>query len=182
MKCLTTIMTAAALLYASSQAQALLIVSNFTLTYDAADGSLTIDPLGQPLYTYSIKTLGTLGGDDGFIESNHIPLPDGPGIFGTPVSTSTDDELSQSDFDQWTDLGPFNLGNVLPAGLTEAQLNSILDTAPQNTFYIDSLGSSGQNQQNSHMNAFNVVFVPEPGSLVLIAVGGAMLAQRRRKR
>lgn len=181
MKSLTTVMTAAALLSISAQAQALLIVSNYTLTYDAADGSLTIDPLGQPLYTYSIKTLGSLGGDDGFIEANHIPLPDDPGVFGTAVSTSTDDELSQSDFDQWTGLSPFNLGNVLPAGLTEAQFNSILDTSPQNTFYIDSLGS-GQNQQNSYMSAFNVVFVPEPSSLVIIGLGAAMLAQRRRKR
>eukprot|EP00752_Nemacystus_decipiens_P015059 g13415.t1 len=125
-------------LLAATSAQANTTPS-YTLTYDAADGSLTIDPLGEPLLTYSIKTLGAMGGDDGFIEGNHLLLPDAPGALGGPVNSSTDDELSQSDFDSWTGLGPFSLGNVLPVGLTQSQFDSILDSSTQNTFYVDAL-------------------------------------------
>lgn len=179
MKCLTTLAFAAALLFTTASTQALLIVPNYTLTYDPADGSLTIDPLGDPLFTYSVKTLTAPGGDDGFIEGNHVLLPDAPGGLTSPANTSTDDELSQSDFDGWTGLGPFSLGNVLPSGLTESQLNSLLDTSTQNTFYVDALGALND---PGTFKSFDVVFVPEPGSFVIFSIGAALLAQRRRKR
>ena len=152
----------------------------YTLTYNAADGSLSIDTLGNPLFTYSVKSTGVLGGDDGFIETNHTLLPDAPGGSNTPANTSTDDELSQSDSDGWLSQPPFSLGNVLPSGLDETQFLNELDTSIQNTFYVDEFGSLNDPQT---FKAFEIVYnVPEPSSILLLGVGAVLLAQRRRKR
>lgn len=62
----------------------------YTLTYNAADGSLTIDALENPLYTYSVKSTGVFHGEDGSIEANHTLLPDAPGGLNTPANTLTD--------------------------------------------------------------------------------------------
>lgn len=167
----------------ATSTQALVIIPpQYTLTYNATDGSLVIDTFDGSLFTYSVKSLGLPGGDDGFIEANHVPmlLPDAPGVEGAPANTSSDDELSQSDFDGWSNLGQIDLGEVLPAGLDESQLNSILDSSIQNTFYVDQLGSSGQPES---FNSFDIIYnVPEPGSIILLGIGAAMLAQRRRAR
>lgn len=160
---------------AGTQAQ---LALSYTLTYNAADGSLTVDTLGGPLYTYSVKTTGTLGGNDGFIEANHILLPNAPGAF-SPTNTSTDDELSQSDFDGWQSLSPFSIGNVLPAGLDQTQFNAILDSSIQNTFYVDAPGTLNNPET---FKSFEIVYnVPEPSSIVLLGLGAALLSQRRRR-
>ena len=159
---------------------ALAVISpQYTLTYNAADGSLTVDTFGGPLFTYSVKSSGVFGGDDGFIEANHILLPNAPGGLSSPANTSTDDELSQSDFDGWQGLSPFSLGNVLPAGLDSSQFNSALDASVQNTFYVDQLGTINNPQV---FNSFEIIYnVPEPSSIVLLGIGTALLAQRRRR-
>lgn len=151
----------------------------YTLTYNAADGSLTIDTLGNPLFTYSVKSTGAFGGDDGFIEANHDLLPDAPGGASSAVGTSTDDELSQSDFDGWQGLPPYNLGDVLPVGLDESEFNAVLDSSIQNTFYVDQLGTLNNPQT---FKSFEIIYnVPEPSSIVLLGIGTALLAQRRRR-
>jgi len=169
--------TLAALLLATS-AQALTILPNYTLSYDPADGSLTINSFGGPLYTYSVKTTGELAVDDGFLEGNHLLLPDAPGGLTSPANTTSDDELSQSDFDGWTGLSPFSLGPVLPAGLNESEFNALIDLSTQNTFYVDELGTLGNPKT---FKPFDIVFVPEPTSFVLLGIGGALLLQRRRR-
>ena len=182
MKYHTTLALALTLLLAAMNTQAEVVVPTYNLLYDAADGSLAIDPLGNPLFSYSIKTTGAPGGDDGFIEGNHLLLPDALGSLTSPANTSTDDELSQSDFDGWVGLFPYNLGNVLPSGLNETQLNSILDTSAQNTFYVRALGTGFAEEERGFKNSFNIVFVPEPGSIVIFGLGTVLLAQRRRDR
>lgn len=181
MKSWTTLALATATLLATTSAQAEIIVipPQYTLTYNAADGSLVIDTFDGSLFTYSIKSTGDLGGDDGFIELNHILLSDSVGIEGPPANTSLDDELSQSDFDGWSNLGQFDLGEVLPAGLNQLQFNATLDSSIQNTFYVDQLGTNGQPES---FNSFDIVYnVPEPGSIIIFGIGTAMLAQRRRR-
>lgn len=148
----------------------------YTLTYDAADGSLTIDTFGDPLYNYIIDGTGVFANNDGFLESNHRLIPDAPGPENNSF-TSSDDELSQSDFNGWFGLGPQDLGNVLPAGLTEGEFNALID--PAETKYVRALGTLGN---PDFFYNFEIVYnVPEPGSIVLLGLGAALLAQRRRR-
>ncbi|MEO0475531.1 MAG: PEP-CTERM sorting domain-containing protein [Planctomycetota bacterium] len=171
------LLVACALLSFGMQAQP---VTPYTLTYNAADGTLVIDTLGNPLYTYSVKSSGAFGGNDGFFEANHALLPDAPGGTNTPANTSTDDELSQSDSDGWLNQPPFSLGSVLSAGLNEAQFLNELDTSIQNTFYVDELGTLNNPQT---FKAFDIVYnVPEPSSMLLLGLGGVLLVQQRRTR
>ena len=166
---------AMAILFCATGAQA----QPYTLSYNAADGSLTIDTLGNPLFTYSVKSSGAFGGDDGFIEANHVLLPDAPGGASGPLNTSTDDELSQSDFDGWQGLAPFSLGNVLPTGLDQTEFDAALDASIQNTFYVDQLGTLNNPQT---FKSFDIIYnVPEPSSIVLLGLGTALLVQRRRR-
>ena len=178
------VVIAALLATASAQAQT---VPQYLLTYNAADGSLTIDTFGNPLYNYVIDGTGELGTDDGFIEANHILIPDAPGPELSSF-TSTDDELSQSDFNGWFGLGPQNLGDVLPAGLSESQFRQLINplllptTAfpVEGTFYVRELGTLGD---PDFFYPFDIVYnVPEPSSIVIFGIGAAMLAQRRRRR
>lgn len=172
---------ATALLLAATSASALVVPPpQYTLTYNAADGSLVIDTFDAPLFTYSVKSLGASGDDDGFIELNHDLLPNADGgVDDLPFSfTSEDDELSQSDVDGWDNLGQFSLGEVLQSGLDESEFNAILDSSVQNTFYVDQLGAI--NDPESY-KAFDIVYnVPEPGSIVIFGIGAALLVQRRR--
>lgn len=178
MKHVLTLGTTLAALLLAASAQATIILPSYTLSYDPADGSLTIDTYGGVLYTYSVKTTGDLAIDDGFIEGNHLLLGDAPGGLTSPANTTSDDELSQSDFDGWTGLSAFSLGPVLPAGLSESEFNALIDLSTQNTFYVDELGTLGNPKT---FKPFNVVFVPEPTSFVLLGIGGALLLQRRRR-
>ena len=182
MKYYTAPALALALLLTAMNTRADVVIPQYTLTYNAADGSLVIDTFDGPLFTYSVKSTGVFGGDDGFIEANHVPmlLPDAPGVEGPPANTSSDDELSQSDFDGWNNLGQFSLGKVLPKNLDESQFNAILDSLIENTFYVDQLGTNGQPE---NFNSFDIVYnVPEPGSIIIFGIGAALLAQRRRDR
>lgn len=169
-----TLAAAAVALVGAQQMQAdVLVFPQYTLTYDPTDGSLTIDTFGNVLYTYQVVGLGAPSVDDGFIETNHVLLGNAPGSFGPPANTSSDDNLSQSDFDGWTGLGPFSIGNVLPPNLNESQFFALVDNNIANTHYVDEIG--GQVKK-----AFDITFVPEPTSLVLLAVGGAIICRRRR--
>ncbi|MGB0768031.1 MAG: PEP-CTERM sorting domain-containing protein [Phycisphaeraceae bacterium] len=165
----------AALLFSTAATAQIAVPATYELRYNPEDGSLSIATFDGPLYTYSIKTTGDPSLDDGFVEENHILLPDAPGGLEDPRNNSEDDELSQSDFDAWNGLGAFSLGQVLPSGLTESEFNAIVDMDSASTFYVDELGAGA-------FKEFDIVFVPEPTSLVLLGIGVAMLAQRRRGR
>lgn len=131
------------------------------LLYDPTTGNLKIDPSEGPggeLTGYVLQS------DGEFIFANHIMS-----LGGTAESTT--DELSEANpFGSVT--ATTDLGNVLVAGLTLAELESLLTTAN----YTGMLGSG--------VNEFDLIVVPEPQSLALLGVGllllmAALLYQRR---
>ena len=60
-----------------------------------------------------------------------------------------------------------NIGNVLPTGFDLVALEAYLSTADVS----QGLGNSGE---------FDLIVVPEPSSLALLALGGMLMARRRR--
>ncbi|MBX2850317.1 MAG: PEP-CTERM sorting domain-containing protein [Phycisphaeraceae bacterium] len=166
---------ALATLFCAASARANL-APQYTLTYNAADGSLTLDPLGDSLYTYVIVSTGALGGNDGFLEANHLLIPaSAAGTF-----TTSDDEISQTDFNGWFGLGPQNLGNVLPAGLSQQQFIASIDN--ENTEYVRQPGQGLDPPNPDFKYRLDFVYnVPEPSSILLLGIGTALLAQRRRR-
>jgi len=128
------------------------------LIYNAADGSLTIDT--------SESSTGEIAG--------YVLQSDGafqPGNFNAILAgtkTATDSELSEANpFGAVS--GVLNLGQVLTDGLTEAQLQDTLTAA----FYTGGLGVPEED--------FDIVFIPEPASLTLMALGGWLVLGRRRR-
>lgn len=144
--------------------------AQYQLIFDPSTGSLTIDTSGDPLITYVI--LGDTNAlPGGFLQENHTQIPGNPNAFDF---ISDDDELSDSNLSIWNGLGPTSLGNVLPIGLSQADFEAFITEAN----YVAEFGTSAG--PASKFN-FNIVYVPEPTSLVLLALGGALLAKRRRK-
>ena len=173
-----TLPTTAALLALGSLAadsQAALITP-YDLIYDAATGELVIDTFDCPLIVYSIQGPDDTSVDDGFIQGNHTQIPGNAGFGGNPLIafTSLDGELSDTNRDIWNLTDPVSLGAVLPAGLTPTQLNDAITAA----WYVNEFGQTGQ--PSSFIN-FNLVYVPEPGTVMLIAAGAGLLTHRRRR-
>lgn len=180
MKKLLTLAFAAAAPLCVLDAGALTILPDpppaYELTYNAADGSLEINTFGNDLFVYNIKTTGDPLIDDGFLEENHTPVPGNVGFGGNALLffTSVDDEISDNNRDGWSALPATSLGNVLPAGLTKPELDALLESAT----YVNAFGVDGQPEV---FYDFNVVYVPEPTSFVLIGLGMLIILQRRRR-
>lgn len=144
----------------------------YVLMYDDLTGEMKIDTQGGALYVYSVIGPGDFSVDDGFIQENHDLLPAPTGALPSAV-TSLDDELSESNFNGWIDLPETSIGEVLPAGLTRSELQDQISVAR----YVDELGELGNPKA---FQDFQVIFVPEPTSLLLLGGGVMLLARRRR--
>jgi hypothetical protein len=77
----------------------------------------------------------------------------------------------------WSSFNPANylnalwdLGNICPAGLTEAQFAAALNNASGDSVWTKAGGGSFD---------YNLQYVPEPASLALLALGGLALIRRR---
>ena len=131
--------------------------------YDPATGSITLQPDAK-IISYVLQTDPA---GPGFRDFDAAAVP-----FETPFITRMKGEISWQDLSSAGFTAPFSPGNILPAGLSEAQLTSFLTAAD----YASAFGSGG---------AFNVTSlastpIPEPASLGLLGLGGLALLRRRR--
>lgn len=129
--------------------------AEYILSYNAIDGSLTINATGD-LSGYSIDNSG-----NNFIAAGHTPP--------TPLIEldSTGNSLSAIAFTtSVASSGNYNIGSVLPSNLTETQFNSAIS----GVYGIAAFGSIN--------TEFEMEYVPEPSSMALLGIGALLLIHR----
>jgi hypothetical protein len=135
-----------------------------TLIYDATTGDVKIDPNGNTMTGFDLwDSAGNF-----FIAAANMP----PG--GAFVTNDATEKF-------WSSFNPPNylvavwdLGNIAPAGLTEAQFKAALNNAPGDTVWYKAGGGAFD---------YNISYVPEPSSLAMAAAGAlALLAVGWRRR
>jgi hypothetical protein len=127
------------------------------LIYDAATGELTIDPDGvSNLISYVLQTSES----PGFLEENH----NAAGGLWSQFVDSTDSQIGATIglFGESPINSPVGIGAVMPSGLSEVEFQAFLSSTDWAI-----VGGGG---------AFDLVYqaVPEPSSLVLLALGGVL--------
>jgi hypothetical protein len=130
------------------------------LIYDPLTGDVTLDPtdaVGGVITNYVL-----LDAEGGFLPGNFDP------IFDNFTTTATVTETSETDLTTVGFAVATSIGPILPTGMDLVQLHALLD---QYT-YVGQLGS-GQ-------FTFDLVVIPEPLGLWLLALGVVSLARRCR--
>jgi autotransporter-associated beta strand protein len=155
--------------YDAAQMQPLSVISGLpsaaraTLIYDPATGDLKIDPNGNTMTGFDLWDSAA-----NFFVANAAFPPGG--------AFTTDDATEKF----WSCFNPPNylnavwdLGDVAPAGLTEAQFTAALNNAAGDSVWYKSGGGTFD---------YNVNVVPEPSALALLAVGALSLLTRYRRK
>lgn len=151
----------------------------YQLIYDQSTGNLSIDTLdpANKLRSYILRSTGgsMIPANRNQVLADEVTQTDfSSQIFITSPLARTPAQMLADD----PSLAPvingtrWDLGNIMPAGLTEAQVASDL------FFPFDSEYSPGPG--TSPNTAFELVHVPEPASLALLGLGGLALTRRRR--
>ncbi len=164
----------------------------YDLVYDYTDGTLTIvtntsvteqTRVDHPrLGSRDVEASGNLinyvleveNPPGPFIDANFTPQiafeEVAPGIvIQTGTFTGRDFFLAESNANRVVaGAQTFPLGAVLPTDLTRPEFEGLFDKNPQ---YVRNLGTG--------LYEFDLVYVPEPSSLGLLALGGLTLARRR---
>jgi len=148
---------------AASDGEAATSGENATLQYNPETGEVILNQADAPA---GIITNFVLQADGGEFLTGVVNFPF-QGVFKTDLDT----EISQSDpLALGLPTTDFNLGAILPAGLTRAEVVEILTRAS----YVGGLGTGVRPLE---------IFIPEPSSLLLAAFGlmGLGFSMRRRR-
>lgn len=164
----------ATLALAASLSQTGVYADNYDLVYDYTDGSLTVVTTGG-MYYYNLES-----SQSPFLSANHQLFASiqeiAPGLFvRTGYFISDPDHLydamnvdtARSGYT--IPPGVYNIGNVLPANLTEQEFNNLFD---RSAVYVPRIDDRGE--------VFDFVYVPEPTALAVMSIGGLMAFRRRK--
>ena len=127
-----------------------------SVVYDAKTGELKVDPAtGKELTSINITSAGEMF------------IGDKPAALDGAFDNFAADNLFKATFGG--SFGEISFGNVLPAGIAEADLAADLSV-------VGSLAGGGD------LGAVDLVYIPEPSALALLAIGlsGAVAVIRRR--
>ena len=171
-KTLTTLTVALLIVATNAMAQP------YDLYYNVFTGELQMYITGNIVNYEIVSSDGIFLEDESLEQTNHnlfvsyFYFNDVP-ILRNGTSTSTPHVLSETNYGyNGATQGYFSLGNVLPAGWSYQEVE----------YYLGNLDATYVTHISSPRVHFNIVYAPEPSSLVLLSLCGLLIAKRRRMR
>jgi hypothetical protein len=133
-----------------------------TIIYDPSSGNVKLDPNGNTMTSFRLWDSSAAF----FVASPVFPA-------GGAFTTDTAAQKFWSTFAAASYLvAVHDLGNIAPTGLSEAAFVAALNNAAGDTVWTAAAGGTFD---------YNITYVPEPSASLVLLLGGAMLARRRRR-
>lgn len=130
-----------------------------TLVYDPASGNLSLDAAGKELTALEVKSVGANFSNHA---GSHPLMLNGLFDIYTPAKLFVLKPAPNQ-------FGDTNFGNILPTGMTKDQIGA-------------DLTASGALYPSGGLGTVDLMYVPEPSSLYLLAIGSMSLLRARRPR